>query len=323
MGKVILEHDGRGAKMCLGPRKCGPAPRTLLTIADKQLIPKAFPLAYSAFLPELVVQSLNHVWHLAISWTAARQVPLASTVAWSLLKLMSIESVILSNRLILCHPLLLLSSIFPSIRVFSDESALHQLAKTLELQPLSFQWISFWRKVLLVYILEKYFAMCVVHSLSGALSERWGGMLSLFSGSRTITLSPGPQKALSLKAQLLLSPSICLKSSVPPSDPAAGQLENDSWKRTSIWEHYSLNDGYYCVCYLQHKWKHSAMLKLPLEECSSEGSKPFRKYRTKMLQKWSLKVLNNSWWASKGLPLERGTEFHSSRREHILSIFSV
>lgn len=111
--------------------------------------------------------------------------------------------------------------------------------------------------------------------------------------------------------------------SVPPSDPTAGQLANDSWKRTSIWEQYSLNDVYYCVRYLQHKWKHSAMLKLPLEECSSKSSTPFRKYRTKMLQNWSLKVWNNSWWASKGLPLERGTAFHSPRREHILSIFSV
>lgn len=112
--------------------------------------------------------------------------------------------------------------------------------------------------------------------------------------------------------------------SVPPSDPTAGQLANDSWKRTSVWEQYSLNDGCYCVCYLQHKWKHSAMLKLPLEECSSKSSKPFRKYRAKMLQKWSLKVSNNSWWASKGLPLERGTVFHSPQKgthfEHFLSV---
>ena len=213
--------------MCLEPRKCGQDPLTLLTIADNQLIAKPFPLAYSAFLPELVVvQSLSHVWPFAISWTAARQVPLASTVAWSLLKLMSIKSVIPSNPLILCHPLLLLSSVFPSIRVFSDESDLHQLAKTLELQPLTFQWISFWRKVLLVYILVKYFDMCVVHSLSGALSERWGGRLSLFSATRTITLTPGPQKALSLKAQLLLSPSICLKSKV--SHPLI--LQQGSWQ---------------------------------------------------------------------------------------------
>ena len=59
-----------------------------------------------------------------IPWTTARQASLSFTVSWSLLKLMSIESVIPSNHLILCHPLHLLPSIFPSIRVFSNELAL-------------------------------------------------------------------------------------------------------------------------------------------------------------------------------------------------------
>ena len=58
-------------------------------------------------------------------WTAARQASLSITNSWSLLKLMSIESVMPSSHLILCRPLLLLLSIFPSIRVFSNESALH------------------------------------------------------------------------------------------------------------------------------------------------------------------------------------------------------
>ena len=58
-------------------------------------------------------------------WTAARQASLSITNSWSLLKLMSIESVMPSNHLILCHPLLLLPSIFPSIRVFSNESLFH------------------------------------------------------------------------------------------------------------------------------------------------------------------------------------------------------
>ena len=61
----------------------------------------------------------------ATPWTAARQASLSITNSMSLLKLMSIESVIPSNHLILCHPLLLPPSIFPSIRVFSSESALH------------------------------------------------------------------------------------------------------------------------------------------------------------------------------------------------------
>ena len=58
-------------------------------------------------------------------WTAARQASLSITNSWSLLKLMFIKSVIPSNHLILCHPLLLLPSIFPSIRVFSNESVFH------------------------------------------------------------------------------------------------------------------------------------------------------------------------------------------------------
>ena len=58
-------------------------------------------------------------------WTAACQVSLSFTISWSLLKLLSIESVILSNHLILCCPLLLLPSVFPNIRVFSNMSALH------------------------------------------------------------------------------------------------------------------------------------------------------------------------------------------------------
>ena len=58
-------------------------------------------------------------------WTVACQAALSFTISWSLLKLMSIELVMSSNHLILCHPLLLLRSIFPSIRVFSNETALH------------------------------------------------------------------------------------------------------------------------------------------------------------------------------------------------------
>ena len=64
------------------------------------------------------VQSLSHVWLFATPWTAACQASLSITNSWSLLKLMSIKSMMPSNHLILCHPLLLLPSIFPSIRVF-------------------------------------------------------------------------------------------------------------------------------------------------------------------------------------------------------------
>ena len=70
------------------------------------------------------VQLLSHVKLFVTPWTAACQASLSITNSWSLHKLMSIESVMPSNHLILCHPLLLPPSIFPSIRVFSNESVL-------------------------------------------------------------------------------------------------------------------------------------------------------------------------------------------------------
>ena len=78
------------------------------------------------------VQSLSHVQLFATPWTAACQASLSITNSWILPKLMSIELVIPFNHLILCHPLLLLPSIFPSIWVFSNESALH------------IRWPSYW-----------------------------------------------------------------------------------------------------------------------------------------------------------------------------------
>ena len=69
--------------------------------------------------------SLSRVWLFATPWTTVHQASLFITSPWSLLKLMSIKSVMPSNHLILCRPLLLQSSIFPSIRVFSSESVFH------------------------------------------------------------------------------------------------------------------------------------------------------------------------------------------------------
>ena len=71
----------------------------------------------------LIVQSLSHVWLFATPWTVAHQASLSFTISQSLLKFLSIQSVMPSNHLIL-SPLFLLPSIFPSIRVFSNESAL-------------------------------------------------------------------------------------------------------------------------------------------------------------------------------------------------------
>ena len=71
----------------------------------------------------VVVQWLSHVQLIVAPWTAVHQASLSFTISWSLLRLMTIELVMSSNHLILCHSLLLLPSIFPSIRVFSNELA--------------------------------------------------------------------------------------------------------------------------------------------------------------------------------------------------------
>ena len=72
----------------------------------------------------IIVQPLSWVWLFEIPWAEAHQASLSFIISQSLLKLMSIESVMPSNHLILCRPLLL-SSIYPSIRVFSNETAFH------------------------------------------------------------------------------------------------------------------------------------------------------------------------------------------------------
>ena len=77
------------------------------------------------YFPTVVVQLLSRVQLFVTPWTAARQASLSITNSWSSLKLMSIESVMPSNHLNFLHPLLLLPSIFPSIRVCSTEAALH------------------------------------------------------------------------------------------------------------------------------------------------------------------------------------------------------
>ena len=82
---------------------------------------------------EAVVQLLSHVQLFVTPWTEAHQASLSFTSSWSLLKFMCIELVMPSNHLILCHLLLLLPSIFPNIRVFSNESAVH------------IRWSNYWR----------------------------------------------------------------------------------------------------------------------------------------------------------------------------------
>ena len=92
----------------------------------------------------VVVQSLSHVWLFVTPWTAARQASLSFTNSRSQPKLMSIELVMPSNHLFPCRPLLLLPSIFPSIRVFSNESALR------------IRWPKYWRFSLGISPSNKY-----------------------------------------------------------------------------------------------------------------------------------------------------------------------
>ena len=95
------------------------SPSSYLSLISLSIVFLLTPL----FLLLLLLQSLSQVLLFATPWTAARQASLSFTISWSLLKVMSIESVMPSKNLILCHPLLLPPSIFPSIRVFSSESA--------------------------------------------------------------------------------------------------------------------------------------------------------------------------------------------------------
>ena len=81
------------------------------------------PLCRNTVTLVVVVQSINHFWLLATTWTATHQAPLSSTIFWSLLKFISTELVMLFTHLILCSPLLS-PLVFPSIRIFSSQPAL-------------------------------------------------------------------------------------------------------------------------------------------------------------------------------------------------------
>ena len=111
LGEIMLTHHGR-ERRALG---------ALSPWVPPCLTPIGLPAPPS--LPT-VVQLLTRVQLFAAPWTAAQQASLSFTISRSLLKLMSIESMMPSNHLILCGPLLLLPSIFPRIRVFSNELAL-------------------------------------------------------------------------------------------------------------------------------------------------------------------------------------------------------
>ena len=109
-----------------------------------------------------VVHLLSHVLLFATPWIVALQASLSSTISHSLLKLMSIELVMPSNHLILCHPLLLLPSIFPNIRVFSNESALR------------IRWPKYWSFIFCISPFNEY---------SGLISLQSKGLARVFSNT--------------------------------------------------------------------------------------------------------------------------------------------
>ena len=134
------------------------------------------------------VQSFSHVRLFVTPWTAAWQASLFITNSWSLLKLMSIESVMPSNHVILCRPLLLPSSIFSSIRVFSNESVLH------------IRWPKYW---------SFSFSISPSNEYSGLISFRMDWLYFL-EVQGTLESSPTPQfKSInSLAFSFLYSPTL-------------------------------------------------------------------------------------------------------------------
>ena len=120
-GKWQFVYDTPKGTTHLAPKALG----DLYNRRCKGKEPVTITLKFTVGRLDLSVQLLSRVQLFTIPWTAACQAALSITNSWSLLKLMSIQSVMPSNHLTLCHPLLLLPSIFPSIRVFSSESVLH------------------------------------------------------------------------------------------------------------------------------------------------------------------------------------------------------
>ena len=149
-----------------------------------------------------VVQSLSHVWLFVTPQSTAHQASLSFTISWSLCKLMFIESVTPSNHLILCGPLPILSSIFPRIRVFTNELALH------------IRWPKYWS-----------------FSFSISPSNEYAGLISLKIDWFDLLAAQGILKSLSqhqcLKHQFFsVQPSLWSSSSV-----------HDYWKKPWLWQY--------------------------------------------------------------------------------------
>ena len=153
-------------------------------------------------------QSLSRVQFFTTPWTAAHQASLSITNSWSLLKLMFIEPVMLSNHLILCHPLLLLPSICPSIRIFFKESDLH------------IRWPKYW---------SFSFSICPSNEYSGLISFRvdWLDLLAVQGTLKSLL------QHYSSKASILQHSAFFI---VQLSHP---YMKN--WKNHSLWQKVKRN----------------------------------------------------------------------------------
>ena len=136
----------------------------LTTVITKRLLLFSVKLLFTRFV---VVQLLSHVWFFATPWTVARQPCLSFTICCSLLKFMSLESVMPSSHLIFCCPVFLLPSIFPSIRVFSNASVL------------CIRWPKYWSL-----------------RLSISPSNEYSGLISFKIDSFDVLVDQGPLKSL-------------------------------------------------------------------------------------------------------------------------------
>ena len=126
------------------------------------------------------VQSFSYIWLFVIPWTAARQASQSITNSQSLLKFTSTESVMPSNHLNLCHPLLLSPAIFPSIRVFSNESVLH------------IRWPKFHFSVSALVLpmnIQDWFPLGLVGSLYSPRSSQESSPTSQFKSINSLVLS--------------------------------------------------------------------------------------------------------------------------------------
>ena len=146
-------------------------------------------LSLYGFIFLAVVQSLSHVQLFSTAWTAAHQASLSFTISQSLLKLMSTESVTPSNHLVLCCPLLLLPSVFPSIRVFSNESALH------------IRWPKDWSFSLIISPFNEY---------SGLISSKvdWIDLLAVWGTLQESSPTPQFKSINSLMFSLVYGPTL-------------------------------------------------------------------------------------------------------------------